>query len=111
VQFDAQSFVIFIVACATTHGLAILTLWVPAYGIEGLAKALTAVASIATASGTVDHRSSAMTSGVLPAETWLALTGAEYAAWVKRNQSQIRDPAIGAIAPPPNQPGQGGRNR
>ena len=42
-------FVVFILACATTHGLAILTLWVPAYGLEGLAKAFTAVMSITTA--------------------------------------------------------------
>lgn len=42
-------FVTFIVACAIAHGLAVLTLWVPAYLIEGLAKAVTAAASITTA--------------------------------------------------------------
>jgi len=42
-------FVIFIVACATTHGMEVLTLWVPAYGWEGLAKAVTAIASVVTA--------------------------------------------------------------
>ncbi len=45
----AYLFVAFILACGTTHLLAILTLWVPAYGVEGLVKALTAVLSIATA--------------------------------------------------------------
>ncbi|CAN5336046.1 PAS domain-containing sensor histidine kinase [soil metagenome] len=45
----AYLFVAFILACGTTHLLAILTLWVPAYGVEGLIKALTAVLSIATA--------------------------------------------------------------
>jgi len=45
----AYLFVAFIVACGATHFLAILTLWVPAYGIEGIIKALTAVLSIATA--------------------------------------------------------------
>jgi PAS domain S-box-containing protein len=43
------AFVGFIVACSTTHLFSILTLWVPAYGIEGLVKAVTAVLSLATA--------------------------------------------------------------
>jgi PAS domain S-box-containing protein len=43
------SFGIFILACGLTHILSIYTLWVPVYGIEGLVKAATAVASIATA--------------------------------------------------------------
>ena len=42
-------FVIFIMACGTTHFMSILVLWVPAYGLEGLIKALTAVASVLTA--------------------------------------------------------------
>ena len=42
-------FVIFIMACGTTHFLSILVLWVPAYGLEGLVKALTAAASLLTA--------------------------------------------------------------
>ncbi|MES2724706.1 MAG: PAS domain-containing sensor histidine kinase, partial [Pseudomonadota bacterium] len=45
----AYLFVAFIVACGTTHLMAILTLWVPAYGIEGLIKIATAILSIATA--------------------------------------------------------------
>ena len=43
------AFAIFITACGLTHVFAIYTLWVPAYGIEGLVKAVTAVASIVTA--------------------------------------------------------------
>ena len=43
------AFAIFIMACGFTHVFAIYTLWVPVYGIEGLVKALTAVASIVTA--------------------------------------------------------------
>jgi two-component sensor histidine kinase/PAS domain-containing protein len=39
----------FILACGVTHILAIYTLWVPAYGVEGLAKLVTALLSIATA--------------------------------------------------------------
>jgi signal transduction histidine kinase len=42
-------FVAFILACGTTHLFSILTLWVPAYGVEGLVKAVTAVLSIVTA--------------------------------------------------------------
>jgi signal transduction histidine kinase/CheY-like chemotaxis protein len=43
------AFAIFITACGFTHVLSIITLWVPVYGIEGIVKALTAVASILTA--------------------------------------------------------------
>jgi PAS domain S-box-containing protein len=43
------SFGVFILACGLTHILSIYTLWVPIYGIEGLVKAATAVASVATA--------------------------------------------------------------
>ena len=43
------AFAIFITACGFTHVLSIVTLWVPIYGIEGIVKALTAVASIVTA--------------------------------------------------------------
>lgn len=43
------AFAIFIMACGLTHVLSIYTLWVPIYGIEGLVKAVTAVASIFTA--------------------------------------------------------------
>jgi two-component sensor histidine kinase len=42
-------FVAFILACGTTHLMSIFTLWFPAYGIEGVIKLITAVASIATA--------------------------------------------------------------
>src|SRR5579863_130605 len=42
-------FALFIFACGTTHLLSILVLWVPAYGLEGAVKALTAAASIFTA--------------------------------------------------------------
>jgi two-component sensor histidine kinase len=45
----AYLFVAFILACGTTHLMAILTLWVPAYGVEGLIKLVTAILSIATA--------------------------------------------------------------
>ena len=43
------AFAVFIMACGLTHVLSIYTLWVPVYGIEGLVKAATAIASIVTA--------------------------------------------------------------
>ncbi|QPF86308.1 response regulator [Bradyrhizobium genosp. L] len=45
----AWPFATFILACGLTHVFSIYTLWVPIYGIEGLLKALTAIASIFTA--------------------------------------------------------------
>ncbi len=42
-------FVAFIALCGTTHFVSNLTLWVPAYGLEGVVMALTAVVSLATA--------------------------------------------------------------
>ena len=45
----AWPFAAFILACGLTHVFSIYTLWVPIYGIEGLLKALTAIASIFTA--------------------------------------------------------------
>ena len=42
-------FAIFILACGTGHILGIVTLWHPVYRLEGLVKALTAFASVATA--------------------------------------------------------------
>jgi len=47
--FIFWAFALFIMACGFTHVLSIITLWVPVYGVEGLIKALTAVASILTA--------------------------------------------------------------
>jgi PAS domain S-box-containing protein len=45
----AYLFVAFILACGTTHFLAILTLWAPAYGLEGVIKMVTAILSLMTA--------------------------------------------------------------
>jgi hypothetical protein len=42
-------FVIFILACASTHFMSIWTIWHPDYGAEGAIKAITAVVSILTA--------------------------------------------------------------
>jgi signal transduction histidine kinase/CheY-like chemotaxis protein len=43
------AFALFIMACGLTHVMSIYTLWVPAYGLEGLLKAMTAIASVVTA--------------------------------------------------------------
>ncbi|MFP5512804.1 MAG: sensor histidine kinase [Alphaproteobacteria bacterium] len=42
-------FALFIIACGTTHFLAVWTLWSPDYVLEGLVKVITAFASLATA--------------------------------------------------------------
>nr|WP_169747453.1 ATP-binding protein [Belnapia moabensis] len=42
-------FAAFILLCGTGHWLDLLTIWVPAYGLEGIVKAGTAVVSVATA--------------------------------------------------------------
>ncbi|MDZ5650773.1 sensor histidine kinase [Nitrospirillum sp. BR 11828] len=42
-------FMAFILACGLTHMLSVVTLWVPAYGVEGLEKLVTALLSVATA--------------------------------------------------------------
>ncbi|HUA19989.1 MAG TPA: ATP-binding protein [Bryobacteraceae bacterium] len=42
-------FGVFILSCGTTHWLAILTLWHPVYRLEGVVKAITALASLPTA--------------------------------------------------------------
>ena len=42
-------FAIFIFACGTTHIVDIITIWYPVYWLQGVVKALTALASIATA--------------------------------------------------------------
>ncbi len=42
-------FVAFILLCGATHWLDVITLWAPLYGLQGLAKLATAIASIFTA--------------------------------------------------------------
>jgi two-component sensor histidine kinase len=48
-QALAALFGLFITACGLTHLASIVVLWFPLYGAEGLLKAVTAVASVATA--------------------------------------------------------------
>ena len=43
------AFALFILACGTTHFLEVVTVWHPIYRLEGLVKAVTAAASLATA--------------------------------------------------------------
>lgn len=42
-------FASFILACGTTHFLAVVTLWVPLYWLDGAVKMVTALVSVATA--------------------------------------------------------------
>ena len=42
------AFGIFILACGTSHLLGAVTVWIPVYRLEGVVKAITAVASVAT---------------------------------------------------------------
>lgn len=42
-------FILFILACGTTHALGAITLWDPVYRLDGVVKALTAVVSVPTA--------------------------------------------------------------
>jgi PAS domain S-box-containing protein len=42
-------FAAFIIACGTTHLLSVVTIWTPLYWLDGLVKALTAIASVTTA--------------------------------------------------------------
>src|SRR5579884_1129218 len=39
----------FIFACGATHVMGIVTLWIPLYRLEGMVKAVTAIASVSTA--------------------------------------------------------------
>jgi two-component sensor histidine kinase len=48
-QALAALFAVFITACGLTHVASIVVLWIPLYVAEGLLKAITAVASVATA--------------------------------------------------------------
>ena len=50
IQFSwmLSAFAVFILACGMTHVMAIITLWVPAYGWEALIKIITALASLVT---------------------------------------------------------------
>ena len=43
------TFVLFIVACGTTHFLSVVTVWVPLYWLDGIVKAVAAVISVAAA--------------------------------------------------------------
>jgi len=42
------AFASFILACGTTHAMGVVTVWNPVYRLEGVVKAITAIASIAT---------------------------------------------------------------
>jgi signal transduction histidine kinase len=48
-QWIFVSFGLFILACGTTHAMAVWTIWTPTYRLDGVIKAITALASVLTA--------------------------------------------------------------
>jgi PAS domain S-box-containing protein len=90
-QWMAWLFVGFIVACGTTHGFDVLTLWVPAYQWQALAKVFTAALSIATAALLWPLVPKLL---ALPSPTQLALAAAELRqtlAQQLRTENQLRE--------------------
>lgn len=79
----AYLFIAFIMACGTTHLFSILTLWVPAYGVEGLVKLLTAVLSVLTAALLWPLIPKAV---ALPSAAQLARLNAQLTATVERQE-------------------------
>ena len=47
-QWIFLAFGLFILACGTTHALAVVTVWIPVYRLDGVVKLVTALASMAT---------------------------------------------------------------
>lgn len=84
----AAAFIAFIFACGTTHVLAIWTVWQPAYALEGIVKAVTAAASLATAVALVRFLPAAL---ALPSPVALEAANAALAAEVEsRRQAEDR---------------------
>lgn len=79
-------FVGFILACGTTHFMSIWVLWVPDYGLEALVKAITAVASVATAILLWDLLPSVLE---LPSPEQLRLANAALALHVKERDAAL----------------------
>ena len=73
-------FGLFILACGTTHVMAIITMWRGAYGVEGLVKAATAGVSMLTAIVTWPSLRKALT---LPSPRQLALTNEQLSSEIR----------------------------
>jgi signal transduction histidine kinase len=82
-------FAAFILACGLTHFMSILVLWVPAYGVEGLIKLVTAVVSVVTAIALWPLLPKAV---ALPSPSQLALANTDLVARVAE-----RDLAVAAL--------------
>lgn len=81
-------FMLFILACGTTHFFSIWVIWNPDYGIEGVLKAVTALVSVATA---ILLWPALPTLLALPSPDMLAQTNADLRAEVtRRRQAETR---------------------
>jgi signal transduction histidine kinase len=76
-------FTLFIVACGTTHFFGVWVIWNPDYGVEGVLKATTALASVATAVVLWPILPKLLD---LPSPSMLAQTNAELRAEVERRR-------------------------
>ena len=81
------AFAIFILACGTTHIFGIWTLFYPDYGLEGIVKALTAIASVATAIGLLPLLPKAL---AIPSPSQLRQTNDALQAQIREREAAVR---------------------
>ncbi len=82
------AFAIFILACGTTHIFGIWTLFVPDYGIEGVVKAVTALASLVTAIGLLPLLPKAL---AIPSPSQLRLANEALQAEVRTREATVAE--------------------
>jgi signal transduction histidine kinase len=80
------AFAIFILACGTTHIFGIWTLFYPDYGLEGIVKALTALASVATAIGLLPLLPKAL---AIPSPSQLRATNDALQAQIREREAAV----------------------
>lgn len=83
----AWMFAAFILLCGVTHLLGLITLWLPIYGIQGLAKLVTAIVSLTTA--VILYRL-VPDIAALPAPTELAETNARLREEIEAHKATLR---------------------
>ncbi len=84
-------FAAFILLCGAGHWLDLLTLWVPAYGAEGVVKAATALVSVVTAAALWPLMSKAL---ALPSPAQMRETHAA----LRESEARFREMFVGAPA-------------
>jgi signal transduction histidine kinase len=80
------AFAIFILACGATHVFGIWTLFYPDYGLEGIVKALTAIASVATAIGLLPLLPKAL---AIPSPSQLRATNDALQAQIREREAAV----------------------